>query len=144
MLLLLSAICHFSQFHMIKKVATLALRSVSWHSLKESVAIQLRSEIYDLLYFFSCQPMNIFCTVQPCYAVVDELLCGAVGAQEHPGFSHLTGCAECVLPPEQHSLQVYLQLQSQCSVYAHMYSVQVVYICPVFSVCENVWEMLKN
>ncbi|XP_037795087.1 protein fuzzy homolog [Penaeus monodon] len=37
--------------------------------------------------------------------IADELLFRAVGGENHQGFSHLTGCAECVIPPEHHALQ---------------------------------------
>ncbi|XP_066952783.1 protein fuzzy homolog [Macrobrachium rosenbergii] len=41
--------------------------------------------------------------LRPCYPVLDELLSRSIG--EDQGFSHLTGCAECLLPSEQHTLQ---------------------------------------
>ncbi|XP_071528943.1 protein fuzzy homolog [Panulirus ornatus] len=43
--------------------------------------------------------------MKPCYALLDELLARAMGCEDHQGFSHLTGCAECLIPPEQHTLQ---------------------------------------
>ncbi|KAG0695246.1 Protein fuzzy [Chionoecetes opilio] len=43
--------------------------------------------------------------IRPSYLLLDELLSRAVGSSDKPGFSHLTGCAECILPPEQHMLQ---------------------------------------
>lgn len=43
--------------------------------------------------------------IRPCFPLLDELLFRAVGGENHQGFSHLTGCAECVIPPEHHALQ---------------------------------------
>ncbi|KAG7164903.1 fuzzy-like [Homarus americanus] len=47
--------------------------------------------------------------IRPCYVLLDELLSRAIGSEDHQGFSHLTGCAECLIPPEQHSLQSELE-----------------------------------
>ncbi|XP_063608513.1 protein fuzzy homolog [Penaeus indicus] len=59
--------------------------------------------------------------IRPCFPLLDELLFRAVGGENHQGFSHLTGCAECVIPPEHHALQVpfrmlVVQLTSHVSV----------------------------
>ncbi|KAK3855369.1 hypothetical protein Pcinc_034019 [Petrolisthes cinctipes] len=46
--------------------------------------------------------------VRACYGVIDELLSAAMNTHEHTHFSHLTGCVECVIPSEQHTLQAEL------------------------------------
>ncbi|XP_045597631.2 protein fuzzy homolog isoform X1 [Procambarus clarkii] len=47
--------------------------------------------------------------IRPCYALLDELLSRAMGCEDQHGFSHLTGCAECLIPSEQHNLQSELE-----------------------------------
>ncbi|KAK7085773.1 hypothetical protein SK128_023816 [Halocaridina rubra] len=43
--------------------------------------------------------------LRPCYPLLDELMSRVVGSEDCLGFSHLTGCAECLLPSEQQTLQ---------------------------------------
>lgn len=47
--------------------------------------------------------------IRPSYLLLDELLSRAMSSSNNPGFSHLTGCAECVIPPDQHLLQSELE-----------------------------------
>ncbi|CAL4170669.1 unnamed protein product, partial [Meganyctiphanes norvegica] len=44
--------------------------------------------------------------IRPSFPLLDELLARAIGCDDHPGFSHLTGCAECLVAPEHNGLQV--------------------------------------
>ncbi|KAK8380785.1 hypothetical protein O3P69_008017 [Scylla paramamosain] len=47
--------------------------------------------------------------IRPSYLLLDKLLSRAVNSSDNLGFSHLTGCAECVIPPDQHILQSELE-----------------------------------